>query len=229
MFVRILLTALVAGALAGVFIFAAHMAKTSPLILHAEIYENAGSSDARGASAPSTEAASEAEEWGPADGMERSAYTLLTDLLTSIGFAFVLVGAIALSGREVDWRHGMIWGLCGFAAFFASPSLGLAPELPGMQAADLPARQIWWISTVALTAGGLALIFLASRRMFKAIGILLIAVPHLIGAPAHEIHPGGVPAELAAEFVAATLLVSGLFWLLLGGLTGHFYRRFGRT
>ena len=226
MFSRILLTALVAGALAGVFIFAAHMVKITPLILHAEVYENAGTSQAHEAAAPAAEAKSEAEEWAPEDGFERGAYTLLVDLLTSIGFAFVLVGAIALSGREVDWRRGMIWGLCGFAAFFASPSFGLAPELPGMQAADLQARQIWWIGTVSLTAGGLALLFFADRRAIKAIGIMLIVIPHLIGAPVHEIQPGSLPAELAAEFVAVTLVVTGLFWLLLGGLTGHFYRRF---
>ena len=226
MFSRILLTALVAGALAGVFIFAAHMVKTTPLILHAEVYENAGSPDAHKEAVSAVETKSETEEWAPGDGFERGAYTLLTDLLVSIGFAFVLVGAIALSGREVDWRRGMIWGLCGFAAFFASPSFGLAPELPGMQAADLQARQIWWIGTVSLTAGGLALLFFADRRAIKAIGIMLIVIPHLIGAPVHEIQPGSLPAEVAAEFVAVTLVVTGLFWLLLGGLTGHFYRRF---
>ncbi len=223
---RILLTALVAGALAGVLVFAAHTVKTTPLILHAEVYENAAQSDAHGVATSAGETESETEEWAPEDGFERAAYSLLADLLTSIGFAFVLVGAIALSRREVDWRRGMIWGLCGFAAFFVSPSLGLAPELPGMQAADLQARQIWWIATVALTAGGLALLFLADRRAIKAAGVLLIVIPHLVGAPTHEIQPGGVPAELAAEFAIATLVVTGLFWLLLGGLTGHFYRRF---
>jgi predicted cobalt transporter CbtA len=59
-----------------------------------------------------------------------------------------------------------------------------------------------------------------------AIGIMLIVIPHLIGAPVHEIQSGVLPAELAAEFVAATMVVTGLFWLLLGGLAGHFYRRF---
>ncbi|MBT4488304.1 MAG: hypothetical protein HOC72_12225 [Rhodospirillaceae bacterium] len=222
---RIILTALVAGALAGVFVFVAHMAKTTPLIIHAEVYENAAPSDAHSVAATAMPA-SEIEEWAPADRIERAAYSLLADLLTSIGFAFVLVGVIALSRREVDWRRGMIWGLCGFAAFFVSPSLGLAPELPGMQAADLRDRQIWWVATVTLTAGGLALLFFADRRVIMATGVLLIVIPHLVGAPTHEIHPGGVPAELAAEFAVATLVVTGLFWLLLGGLTGHFYRRF---
>lgn len=236
MFGQIIKTALTAGALASVFLFAAHMVKTSPLIVHAEVYEGAGPSHApetatpaghaHEAAAPAEGAKAEAEEWGPADGFERSFYTFLADLLTSCGFAFLLVAAIAMSGRNVDWRSGMVWGLCGFAAFFAAPSLGLAPELPGMQAADLHARQIWWVSTVVLTAGGLALLFLSKKGLYMAIGALLILTPHLIGAPAHQVQPGALPAELAAEFVAATMVISGLFWLLLGGLSGHFYGRY---
>ena len=228
---RILLTALAAGLLAGIFVFAAHMVKTTPLILHAEVYENAETTKnhASGSETATQGESSEAEEWGPEDGFERHAYTLLSDLLSSFGFAFILVGAIALSGRQVDWRKGMIWGLCGFAAFFAGPSLGLAPEVPGMAAADLMDRQIWWLGTVAATAGGLAIVFFARTTGLKVVGFALIVLPHLIGAPGHEIHPGGVPAELAAQFAAATLAVTGLFWLVLGALTGHFYRRFSNV
>ena len=219
-----MLTALGAGALAGVLVFAAHMMTTSPLIRHAEVYENA-SAHSHGSTAAASDITSNAELAG--EGWERGAYTLLADMLTSIGFAFALVGAIALRGREIDWRRGLIWGLCGFAAFSVAPALGLAPELPGMHAADLQNRQVWWLGTAAATAGGLALIFLAERRALKVLGAVLIVLPHVIGAPAgHELRPGGVPAELAAEFAVATLVVSGLFWLLLGGLTGHFYRRF---
>ena len=108
---RILLTALAAGLLAGIFVFAAHMVKTTPLILHAEVYENAEptKNHASGSETATQGESSEAEEWGPEDGFERHAYTLLSDLLSSFGFAFILVGAIALSGRQVDWRKGMIW------------------------------------------------------------------------------------------------------------------------
>ena len=235
MFSRVLMTALAAGALAGVFLFAGHMAKTTPLILQAEVYEDAGPSHAHETNAPSHShapaapeagAKPETEEWGPADGFERSAYTLLVDVVTAIGFAFLLVGAIVMSGRDINWRSGLIWGLCGYAAFFAAPSFGLAPELPGMQAAELEARQIWWIGTALATAGGLAFIFFGPSRAMTAIGALLIVLPHLIGAPAHDIQPGGVPAELAAEFAIATSVITGLFWLLLGGLTGYFYQRF---
>ena len=35
-----------------------------------------------------------------------------------------------------------------------------------------------------------------------------------------------VPATLAAQFAVATLVVTALFWALLGGLTGYFQQRF---
>ena len=223
MFGRIVLTALAAGVIAGVFVWGAHMVKTTPLILQAEVYEGAAPTHSHGA-APAA-AAAEDESWAPADGIERAAYTFLADMLSSIGFAFMLAGAMALAGRDVDWRGGILWGLCGFAAFYLAPAFGLAPELPGMRAADLTDRQLWWLATAASTAGGLALIFLAGPRAAKIAGGALILVPHLLGAPGHEIGPGPLPAELAAQFAVATLVISGLFWMLLGALTGYFYRR----
>ncbi len=236
MFGRIILTALAAGVIAGVFVWGAHMIKTTPLILAAEVYENSATSpgDMAGGAVehPKTETqAPEAEEaWAPGDGTERSLYTLLADVITSIGFAFLLVGAISLSGRAIDWRRGILWGLCGFAAVYLSPSLGLAPELPGMQAAELSARQAWWLGTVAATAIGLALVALQPRTALKGLGLGLIMLPHIIGAPHHPAAAGGgVPAELAAEFAIVTMVVTGLFWMVLGGLTGYFYDRFERT
>ena len=97
-----------------------------------------------------------------------------------------------------------------------------------MQAAGLGARQAWWLATVVATAAGIAVIAFAPQPIVKALGVLLLALPHAVGAPSHELTPGPLPAELAAEFAAATLVVTGLFWLVLGGLTGYFYRRFER-
>lgn len=222
MFYRLVLTALAAGAIAGVFVWGAHVLKTTPLILQAEVYENAAPGHSHGAAAAAT---AEDESWATADGIERGAYTFLADMLSSIGFAFMLTGAMALAGRGVDWQRGILWGLCGFAAFYLSPAFGLPPELPGMQAADLNERQLWWLATAACTAGGLALIFLAGPRAAKIAGAALILVPHLVGAPGHEIGPGPLPAELASQFAVATLVITGLFWMLLGALTGYFYRR----
>ena len=222
MFGRIVLTALAGGAIAGVFVWGAHMVKTTPLILHAEVYEDAAPAHARGAASA---AATEDESWAPADGMERGAYTFLTDMLSSIGFAFMLTGAMALAGRAVDWQRGIVWGLCGFAAFYLSPAFGLPPELPGMGGADLHHRQLWWLATAMSAAGGLALIFLAGPRAAKIAGGVLILIPHVVGAPGHEIASGPLPAELASQFAVATLVITGLFWTLLGASTGYFYRR----
>lgn len=228
MFPRIILTAVFAGLIAGILAWGAHMAKTTPLIVAAEVYETTAHAQPHA----HVHAQPEAAEWAPADGIERNLFTLLADVVTAIGFAFMLTGAIALSGRTVDARTGMVWGLCGFAAFFAAPALGLAPELPGMQAAGLGARQAWWLATAAATAAGIAVIAFAPRPMLKALGVGLVALPHVVGAPhpdiAPGIAPGALPAELAAEFAAATLVITGLTWLVLGGLTGYFYRRFER-
>ncbi len=235
MYGRIILTALVAGLAAGAFMWGAHMVKTTPLILAAEVYEDAGAGQGHQAQPEqpsSAEAAAAEDEWAPADGFERGAFTLLTDLVTGVGFAFLLVGAISLSGRDVDWRRGVVWGLAGFVAFYLAPSFGLAPELPGMQAADLSARQAWWLATAVATAAGLGLIALQPRALLKGLGVVLIVLPHAIGAPVHDLAQGGgggLPAELAAEFAIVTLVVVGLFWVVLGALTGYFYGRFEKS
>ena len=221
---RLFLTALIAGLLAGLFMFAAHMLLTSPLIAHAEHYETVGNTSDHHAKT-GNDGHDHSNDWFPENGLERSFYTLLADILTSVGFAVLLTGVMAVRNRNVDWRRGMIWGLCGFAAFFVAPSLGMAPELPGMQSGVLQDRQVWWLVTVALTGAGLAALFFGKGMMLKAAGVVAILMPHVIGAPEHHAI-GNVPAALAAEFVVATFVSSGLFWLLLGGLTGWLHNRF---
>ncbi len=220
------MTALLAGALAGLFVFAAHLVTTSPLIIQAEVFETGGGHSHATPEAGAAGHHGQAEEPSE-DVFRRHALTLLADILTSIGFAFVLAGAISLSRREIDFNEGLVWGLCGFAVFHASVGLGLPPELPGMQAADVTDRQVWWSATVAATATGLALIFFTDGLGLKVLAAALIIAPHIVGAPAQEFEAGTVPAELAAKFAAVSLVVGGLFWLLLGGLSGYFYRRFG--
>lgn len=233
MFGRIVMTAVLAGLVSGVFLWGAHMVKTTPLILAAEVYENAAApSSGEHHHADETEAArthSHALPVAESVGFERAAYTLLADLVSAVGFAFLLTAAISFKGSPIDWRRGILWGLSGYAAFFLAPSLGLPPELPGMQAAALEARQIWWWVTVVATVAGLSLAAFSPHRALQALGLGLIVLPHIIGAPHPEITPGGVPPELAAQFAITTSVVSGLFWIVLGGLTGYFYNRFGNS
>jgi cobalt transporter subunit CbtA len=223
---KILVSALVAGTVAGLAVSAFQMAEVVPLILEAETYEGAGAGHEHGAPLQGTTGAEmpESGAWVPADGLERALLTLLANVLTGIGFALLLGACLTLYRGPLDWRRGVLWGMAGFVAFALAPALGLPPELPGSAAADLVARQAWWLATAAVTAGGLALILLVRTWPATAAGAILIILPHAVGAP-HADGRGAVPPELAAQFAVASLAAAGLFWAILGGLSGHLFRR----
>jgi cobalt transporter subunit CbtA len=237
-YLRIFLTvALLAGIGAGVVNWAVHMFGTTPLILDAEVYENAGAAEepAVAATAEATvdthaegtaEHVHDAEAWEPADGWERNLFTLGADVVTGVGFAFLLTAAIVFFGKGADWRRGLLWGLAGFACFTLAPSLGLPPELPGTEAAPLLDRQLWWIGTAVATGAGL---FAAARLRNVygyAIAVVLIAAPHVIGAPQPETPGGLAPEELEHKFILVAIATSLVFWLVLGVLTGAFFKRY---
>ena len=134
-----------------------------------------------------------------------------------------------LESDHGNWREGIIWGLAGFTAVHLAPAFGLPPELPGMAAEeDLIARQTWAMATTVLTAGGLALLFLGKRMLWRIAGVLLIAAPHFVQIErVHAEH--AVPVELVSQFIVATLVVTALFWMLLGALTSYFSGRVGQA
>ncbi len=106
-----------------------------------------------------------------------------------------------------------------------APAMGLSPELPGISAADLFDRQIWWSATVLATALGLAAIAFGKNRGFWIIGVALIAVPHVIGAPLPVEYGGVVPPELAGQFASRSIAVGAIGWVSLGLLAGYFWQR----
>lgn len=238
-FRRIVFAAALAGLVAGVVATLLHQFGTVGLILQAEVYEKAAEAAIPAASEPTVAAATEADmqampehaghEWEPADGFERTAFTLLADIITGVGFALLLVAGFALRGGAVDWRKGLYWGLAGFAAFALAPGLGLPPELPGTESAPLLDRQIWWVATAAATAGGLALMFFTKQALWALAGVLLIALPHIYGAPQPTEYKSLAPESLEHQFVVAALVTSLLFWAALGSLSGFFYQRLGRA
>ncbi len=225
-YLRAFLTvSLLAGIGAGLVGWGVHMVGTTPLILQAEVYENAAAAEpAVATDGHDHEQATEA--WEPSDGWQRNLFTLGADVVTGVGFAFLLTAAIVLFGKGADWRRGLLWGLAGFACFTLAPSLGLPPELPGTEAAPLVERQVWWIGTVIATAAGL----LAAARLRNvagyAIGIVLIALPHIVGAPQPETPGGLAPVELEHKFILIAIASSLVFWLALGVLTGAFFKRY---
>lgn len=220
---RIFATAVIAGVIAGVAVWGAQVVKVVPLILQAEVYEQGTASESP---APTSGQAAVEEPWAPGDGFERNSYTLLTNLITGVGYALILTAIIALTGRKVDWKGGLLWGIGGFAAVYALPGLGLSPEPPGAQAAALDSRQIWWVLTVLASAAGLYLLFLVKRVPLKVLGVLLIATPQIVGAPHVVAEAGAIPMELGAAYATVSFATTLLFWLVIGGFTGHFYNRF---
>jgi cobalt transporter subunit CbtA len=251
---NLLVTAMLTGLIAGLGVTVFQQRVATPLILEAEVYENAESaavvstSDAaphiHGAEQPaiagqtSGEAGTQAnahdhnegqEEWAPADGWERMAYSAAANILGGIGFAMLLIGCFVLRGREVDAKIGLLWGLAGFVVFTAAPFFGLPAELPGMPAGNLVDRQIWWLATVATTAAGIAFIAFPVAALHRSIGIglglALVIAPHVIGAPQPSVVGSAVPATLEGEFVIASLGSSAILWFLLGGVGGWLYSR----
>jgi cobalt transporter subunit CbtA len=166
--------------------------------------------------------------WGLAGGLERIAFTGLTNIILGIGFGLLLVACFALYGKPVDARHGVLWGLAGFAVFTLAPGLGLPPEVPGTKAAALADRQVWWAFATAAAALGLWLMVFARQHALKVLGVVVVALPHLIGAPQPAEIGGKVPPELAGHFAAASIVVSAIFWASLGWLSGTFWERLGR-
>ena len=225
-----------AGLLAGLILAALQTFATVPLILQAETFENAGATahdhgaapvEADSAATARAESHNHGEEaWAPADGFERFAYSAAVNIISGIGFALVLVAASKSAGGISSWRQGMIWGFAGFAVFTLAPGLGLPPELPAMPAADLFARQVWWIGTVAATAAGLALIAFRGAAPLSILGVALIVLPHIIGAPQPDSHKSPIPESLHHQFVVAVTVTNLIFWTALGGIVGLVRQRF---
>jgi len=233
---RVILAALLAGIAAGLFYGAIQHVRLTPLILEAEKYENAGDghSHDHGAATTTTTASAEQapaaeaehEAWAPADGAERTTYTFLASIVAAAGFAAALAGVSLLAGIRITPRNGVLWGLAGFLAVHLAPAASLPPELPGMPAGDLFARQVWWVGTIVAT--GLAIWLFTQRHELwaKVAAVVLVALPHIIGAPLPPTHESAVPAVISAAFAANTLAVAALMWLAIGGFLGLAMDRF---
>jgi cobalt transporter subunit CbtA len=222
---RVLLAALLAGIAAGFLMGAIQQVRITPLILEAEKYEQAGSPD-HGAGEPAKSEEAAAETWAPENGLERTLYTTLASIVAGAGFAALLAGVSVLLGVPVTARNGILWGIAGFLAVNLAPAAGLPPELPGMPAGDLLSRQIWWVATIALTGIAIGLFALRDEPWAKAAAVVLIALPHLIGAPELSSHERGVPPGLSAAFAANSLAAAAIFWCAIGGFLGLAMDRF---
>lgn len=247
---RMLASAMFAGVAAGLLAAVLHFTCVQSYILLGEEYESGARTHFAGETAPEaghdhaavadsdgTGTATEAHGHGTAAGhdqaasgersvLTRNGLTVLFMALVYVGYGLMLVAGFALAdrfGHPVTARDGLLWGIAGFAAFQLMPAMGLSPELPGTMAADRTARQLWWLGTAVCTAGALGLIGYGRGWTAYAPAIVLLALPHVIGAPEVEGFSGVAPPEVAAAFAVRALGVGLVAWAVLGWLTARFW------
>ena len=240
---KLVASALFAGVAAGLIAVALQFAFVQPLLLEAERYESGevehfarvseGAHD-HGTPADEAEAAHNhsthehpAAEAGGIDFV-RDGLSVLFSVFVYVGYALMLVAGFAFAemrGKPITARIGLLWGLGGFAAIQLAPAFGLPIEMPGSAAADVTIRQVWWLGTVACTATALWLIGYGKGAAQFALAVLLLLLPHLIGAPHPDEFFGPTPPELASHYASRALATSLASWAFLGLIAGHFWEK----
>ena len=232
LFRRIIFSALCVGILSGLLFSIVQYVGISPIIFAAEQYEMAEVEPVQShhhGEGQSSGHHHDSEAWSPNDGLERNLYTVLSNVLAGIGFAAIVLSIMCLrhSKNQIKFSltKGLMFGLAGYAAFFALPAMGLPPEIPGIEAAPLDNRQAWWLCCVVASGLGIYLIAF-TKVIFKMLGVVLIALPFVVGAP----HPEGpefghseervvaILVDLHQQFIVASGVANLVFWLALGAL-----------
>lgn len=217
---RLLTSGVIAGFLAGLCAAALQLVFVQPVLLTAELYESGRA--VHGAPGAPTELVRVLDPL-------RDGLSVVFSGLIYAGYGLILTALMAVAaewrGASLDARRGLVWGIAGFVTVQLAPSIGLPPELPGMAAADLPARQAWWFATVLATGCGCALIGFGRSWSAWGAALILIAAPHAVGAPAPDGFVGPAPPELGALFAARALGVGFVAWSILGALSGALWAR----
>lgn len=245
MFSKTIYSAVLIGVVAGLILSLGQALLVNPIIFEAESYEvvspppvvtDAEAGQTMGSAThhhgtASTSAVDDEltqhEPWSPADGAERSGWTLGANLSVGIGFAAIMLALMSqlqlMNVTRLSALKGSLWGLAGFAAVFVAPGIGLPPEIPGIEAAALESRQGWWLFAVVSVGVGLLVLGFA-RGWYKLLAFALLALPYLVHIP----HPTGPaflhpdPAVVSAlnqlhhSFIIFSGLTACVFWIALG-------------
>jgi cobalt transporter subunit CbtA len=212
--------AIIAGAMLSIY----QAFFITPIIVGSEVYEVV--------EAVTHHQAEVAEAWAPEDGIERHSWNFVSNFLLCFAYALILLSAMSIR-TSVNTVKGVFWGGAAYLTIFVAPALGLPPEIPGMEAAHLEERQVWWLVTVVLTAISLWLIAF-QNNVYKVLGIFLLIIPHMLGAPQPEIHgfantdPAAVEAltRLWHDFILQTSIANALLWVIIGALSGFIANKF---
>ena len=88
-------------------------------------------------------------------------------------------------------------------------------------------RQLWWVGTAIATAVALWAFLRTDHPPLVRLGaVVLLLAPHVIGAPHPHAFESKVPAEIAAQFTALSLVVQALLWALVGIGVGLLWPKF---
>ena len=220
MFTRLLISALFAGAAAGLIAALLQLYFVQPVLLHAELYEG-GDLVHFGA----TSAVSAIQDVGRFDPV-RDGLSIVFTMLIYSAYAMVILALMSVAeerGVVINARTGMIWGFAGFVAVHLAPGFSLAPAVPGVGSADVTLRQIWWFATVASSAVAMGLIGFGKNWMAWAAAAVLLLAPHVYGAPGPDVFTGSVPTEIGSLFAVRALGIGMTAWIILGAFSGYFW------
>jgi cobalt transporter subunit CbtA len=212
-----------------------------PIILAAEAYEDQKIEAPAAAGhlhAQSTATVhEEAEEWAPANGLERNGWTFVANVLHAFSMALLMFAVMGVAlWRGATLRAlplALVTAAAGWLVFHFWPSIGLHAEIPGMDAARLGSRQGWWV--LAAVSAALACASVAGMRSHLrwVVAAVLLALPHVVGAPHITADPlagfqgeaQAVLRDLGTQFVWATTWISLSFWLCMGVASGLAFQR----
>ena len=211
---NLFVSAICAGIAAGLLASALQFTFVIPVLLEGELYETGARVHFGTDGSPQSDRGTPplAGDW------LRHSMTVAFNIVTYTGYGLLLSAMISFAtfkGITTTARQGLIWGLCGYIAVQLAPAISLPPELPGTIAAEVGQRQLWWISTILASAAGLGLIAFGHSYLPLA-GVVLMAIPHLLGAPHLDTFFGVAPPELAAEFATLSLGAAAAGWVSLG-------------
>jgi len=228
---KVVLSAIFAGIVSGLFLSLIQNFQVNPIIIQAEQYET--STDVSSHEHAGAQHHHDAAAWQPSDGSERTFYTYISNIFAATGFALLLISFMSMLEQNVTWLKGGAWGLAGFVTFFLAPSIGLPPEIPGTVSAALLDRQVWWLLAVIGTGSGIAVLVFAPN-MYKTIGLVLVIVPQLVGAPTSELltftntNPQALTElqDLSDRFYPAATFTNAIYWLFMGVVSSLLVKRF---
>jgi len=259
-FQRLIWAALATALLVGSVQTGVQRWQAAPLILAAEVFEEQKAAPSEAPEAPGAlnapalaEAVATAhehehehehgaaKEWEPENGFERTGWTWVANVLHAFSMALLVfaVMGIWLVRRGSAVASLPLAGLvaaAGWLSLHLWPTLGLPAEVPGMEAAPLHARQLWWVLAVGSAGLACAIAGFARGSWRWLAAAVLLALPFIVGAPqlqgdalaGYDANAHAALEQLGHQFVWATTWVALSFWGSMGLVAGLAFERWLR-